>query len=522
MSFFERGKQDEIELKLSFQPEDLPRLRNLPIFRSLSSGRPRTRTLISVYYDSPDLALRKKLVALRVRKTAGRYVQGVKTGAAHIGGIIVRKELESPVPTKDPVLAAIEDESLRRIISRAGKLEPIFRTEFKRTSRQLTLEGGCEVTLDIDIGEIVAAAAREPICEMELELKSGPPHRLFDLAMAVLPSVPLRLSTISKAKRGYALLSGEKPGWRKDVPIDLSADATVEEALAHTVQHCLDHMLDNEACVLESEDPEGIHQMRVALRRLRSALTLYRHVLPAEQYGTVVGEVKWLTGQLAPIRDWDVFGMEILEPVAAQFPGDKAFRILLNGLGKETTRQRRLARKAIRSERYSKFLLRIGQWLAQRSWRDQPLTETSVTLLAPVGELASARLAKRHKKIRKRGRGIAEMSPAERHQLRIDVKRLRYAINFFTSLFPPKKAKRFSEKLSDIQDYLGYLNDIAVAKSLLQRLCDLCQDSDAPQCRRAAGIVIGWHTHAMTQSESKLVADMSSFMKLKPFWSKRG
>ncbi len=522
MSFFERGAQDEIELKLSVQPEDLPRLRNLPIFKSLSPSRPRTRTLISVYYDSPDLALREKFVALRVRKTGGRYVQCVKTKAAHIGGIMVRKELESPVPTEDPVFSAIEDENLRRIISRAGKLEPIFRTEFKRTSRQLTLERGGEATLDIDVGEIVTAVAREPICEMELELKSGPPHRLFDLALAILPSVPLRLSTISKAKRGYALLSGESSSWRKDNPFDLSAAATVEEALLNTVQHCLDHMLANEACVLESEDPEGIHQMRVALRRLRSALMLYRHVLPPEQYGHIISEVKWLTKQLAPVRDWDVFGMEILGPVAAQFPGDKAFRILLNGLDKETIRQRHLARQAIRSERYSNFLLRIGRWLAQRSWRDQPLTETSVTLLAPVGKLASAQLTNRHKKMRKKGRRFAAMSPAERHRMRIDVKRLRYAVSFFTSLFPPKKAERFSEMLSNLQDSLGYLNDIAVAENLLQRLCDLCQEDDVPRCRRAGGIVIGWHTRAMVQSENKLIADVSDFMKLKPFWSKRG
>lgn len=513
--------RNEIELKLQFQPEDLPRLSNLPAIKRLARGRTRTRQLPSIYFDTPDFQLRQRNISLRIRKEGRRHIQCVKSMGTRGAGVLVRKEWENPVPTEDPVLPAIEDADIRRqvIACAADSLEPVFRTEVTRTTRRLVFEDG-EITMDIDSGEIVTANARRPICEMELELKAGPPHHLHDLALEILPEVDFRLSALSKAEQGFALLTGESPGWRKKTGIEHPAKATIEDALIHIVHNCLGHMLDNEACTLESEHPEGVHQMRVALRRLRSALKLFRPMLPADQYDWAVGEIKWLTGQMAAVRDLDVFLEEIVGPVVAQVPDENSFHVLSRRINAERNRSRHAARLAIRSGRYTRFLLRIGAWLAKRAWREQPLNETSARLFDPVDGFSNALLSKVHRKVRKKGRHFAGMSEDERHQLRIDCKKLRYTVDYFSSLYPRKGVESFAEGLSKLQDGLGYLNDVAVARTLVQRLADTGADEDAPLCQHAGGIILGWHAHALMDCEDAYVADMAHFIDSKPFWPK--
>ena len=287
---------NETELKLVFRPRDVERLRRLPTIAKLASGRPVTRNLVSVYYDTPERRLEAHSTTLRVRRSGRRFVQCVKSGGGRIGGILVRGEHENPVPTEDPVVPAIADSGLRRLIARAGadRLEPVFRTEFKRTSRRLVLEDGGQVMMDLDVGEIVDGEERESINELALELRAGPPDRLFDLALEIHEAVPLRVSVATKAQRGYALLAGKPPSWRKALPLELPRETTVEGALIRIVQHCLDHLLDNEACTLNDDHPEGVHQMRVALRKRRqnifwAFLILWREILAGRFFAIGTG-----------------------------------------------------------------------------------------------------------------------------------------------------------------------------------------------------------------------------------------
>ena len=509
------------ELTFSFQPDDLLGLKELPCLKALAAGRASTRQVTQVFHDTPDHRLFGSAATLWVHKAGGRYFQCIARDDGRFAGGAVAPRWEGPIPTEAPVVPAIEDDDLRTLIGRDGSawVEPVFRAEFRRTSRPLALADGAPARVHLDVGAITAANGSEPLSELTLETGDGAPRQLFELATEILAQVPIRLCTTSRAKRGYRLVTGGPPGWEKDTKVGLSTDATVEEALAHTVGHCLDHMLANEACVLLDNHPEGIHQMRVALRRLRSALRLFRPVLPANQYLWLSGEVKWLTGELGPTRDWDVFQDEIVGPVAQRLEGDEGFAFLLKRIDGERRRSRRASRLAIRSKRYTGLLLGLGTWLARRGWRDQPLTEEAAVLFGPINALSDILMSKRHKKVRKDGKRFDSMSIDERHMLRIDVKKLRYAGNFFASLYAPKLVVPFAENLSKLQDALGYLNDVAVAQTLVERLCSDCIGEDALLCRQAGGIVIGWHTRALADIEGSLSEEVARFIKCKPFWA---
>ena len=199
----------EIELKGAIRVEHIEIVRDLPTIKSHAVGQASSRMLSTTYFDTPDHVLRQNGYSLRVRKVGGAYVQCVKQAYKRLGGISVRKEWEGPVLRNEPAISLIEDESLGRLVRHVGvkRLQPVFRTEVQRSSQKLALANGHKVTLDIDVGVIVAESASEPICEFELELERGAPETLLDLASEIRKAVPFQVSTVSKASRGYTLLT---------------------------------------------------------------------------------------------------------------------------------------------------------------------------------------------------------------------------------------------------------------------------------------------------------------------------
>ena len=313
------------------------------------------------------------------------------------------------------------------------------RTAVKGTTRRIGIENGDETVLRIDSGTIDTEGTVTPVCEAHLEHRAGDPGLPFALARKIAEAMAIRIETRSLEDRARDRLNRADPPWRKSGRLTLSQDATVEEALSHICRHCLSHLLDNEACTRHSDHPEGIHQMRVATRRLRSVLRLFRHVLPVDGYAWLTDEVRWLTGEMAAARDLDVFMDEIVGPVSKAFPTESSLTDLLARIRIERDAAREAARAALNTPRYTTFLLAYGAWIANREWRLQPVSETSATLFRPVVELADSLLTKRYKKARKLGRVFDSLTIEERHLLRIELKKLRYAADFFSSLYRPKR-----------------------------------------------------------------------------------
>jgi CHAD domain-containing protein len=328
----------------------------------------------------------------------------------------------------------------------------------------------------------------------------------------------LRPTIASKAERGYALATGAHPTPRRAARIELSPDASLEEALTVILEACLEHVLANIEPAREGVDPEGVHQLRVALRRTRAALRLFRSALPVDSARAFESELRWLAGELGPARDLDVFLGDRLEPLAARFPYDPSLKRLLDAARELRERAYDRVRAALDSPRASAVLLALGGWLVARAWRTPDDPEAAARLAAPAAARAADLLERRLAKVRKRGRQLAQRTPEERHRLRIELKKLRYAGEFLQSLFPGARSERMLRRLAALQDTLGALNDVAMAERLLHAIQEQMGREWTPQLERAAGFVTGWIGQEAEHRLAHLGKEWQRLRKLKPFW----
>jgi triphosphatase len=259
--------------------------------------------------------------------------------------------------------------------------------------------------------------------------------------------------------------------------------------------------------------PEGVHQMRVAVRRLRSAVATMRRMLPSEQYQWVIQTLKWMAGVLGPTRNWDVFSISLLAPMRSVLLRGQELDEFCRVCEHERRSAHESANAALRSLQYTAALLKLSQWFASRSWRNQPVSEQSALLMAPIETVAPTLIGRRYKKVKNSADGFTELSPEQRHEFRISVKKLRYTIEVFRDLFDSQKVLEFVQLLKPLQDDLGYINDVRVASALLTDL----QISNAA-IARAAGIVLGWHDRGLADIDRKLRKHVRRFREARPFW----
>jgi inorganic triphosphatase YgiF len=377
---------------------------------------------------------------------------------------------------------------------------------------------GSVVEWAFDVGDITAGDNSTPIVELELELLSGPVAGLFTVARNVIAEAPVRLLTQSKADRGYALATGKKARWYKAKSVPLARDVTAEDALAETLALCIDHLALNEECVLTRTHIEGVHQMRVALRRLRSALHIYRQLLPETDYRRLNDKAKACIDVLGPARDWDVFLAEVLPPVAEWISDEPSLSLLREHAEKRREQAYTDAQAMIRSPDYATTLLDLGEWVHNRAWRNQDLSEESSRLLGPAIDLGRDILERRHRKLIKAGKHIKTMTVAERHKLRIAVKKQRYAAEFFADLFPAKKVKAYVRRMVALQDHLGLLNDIATAGHLTKGLIDAAHPTETAGLAYGAGLIVGWQEQELQRHEAALFKDWNNLKDQSRFW----
>ena len=495
-----------LSVVLEITPDDVPRFNDLPAIRDSSAGRAVTRRTRTVYYDTPDLALRQRRLSVHVNQAA-------IPGSADV--VPLRPQPEASLDVNE-----VADPAVRTALAEVAPDQPlqaVFDSTIERTTRLLRPTEDSRIRVDVEVGRLRGATGEMPIARIDLGLEAGNPRRLFELVRELQRGVPLRLSTQTDAERGYALVAGATPRAHKAAPVVIDETMTVDAALQHVVRACLEHLIANEPAVREARLPEGVHQMRVAMRRLRSALILFRKLLPADQDGWIREETKWLAGVLGDARDWDVFLAETLAPAAAAFPSEPGFERLRSLAEAERAEAYQRVLATLHAERYAQLLLELRGWLEASGWREQQVSAASADLFAPIDGIAGRLIETRRRKALKRGDDLRELSPTARHEARKDVKKLRYAFEFFHNLYSGKKVKRFARDLAKLQEGLGRLNDVETARRLLGRLEQRDGGRDA-QALHAAGLITGWHAGLAERSLRKLDKAWTHLHEQKPFW----
>jgi len=276
---------EEFELKLRMSPERLEQLRRSALLRSLARERAVTRHMTSTYFDTPDRALQQRGIALRIRQIGDRRIQTVKVPLGEVGAVHAHRELEIDVDSDTPQLQQVADDELREFLTRpeiADALQPVFSSEFERTAVPVKLFDS-EIEVALDHGVIGAGGRSAPLSEAELELKTGRRERLYELAIALNEAIPVSLEAETKAARGYRLAAGEGPGSFRAEPVGLPADMTARAAFAAIAKSALEQLRLNEACAVIGEDIEGVHQQRVAIRRLRSLISAFKDTMTGDR-----------------------------------------------------------------------------------------------------------------------------------------------------------------------------------------------------------------------------------------------
>lgn len=453
----------EVELKLLIATPHHALLRQHPLLAGLAT---RKQSLLAHYFDTPDLYLARHGAGLRVRKEEGAWRQTMKAGGSVQNGLHQRHEWEGGVSRAQPQLGKLRklvgaDTEWRQLLAAPelkGQLQRLFSVTLERELWQLDFAGS-QIELALDYGQIEHADQHVPISEIELELLRGQPAHLFALALQLLERVPLQLTNTNKAERGYALCFPAAPAGQQAQrarTLALPPDATLDAARQAIVHNCLQQIQDNQRGVIEGADSEALHQMRVGVRRLRSALTLFESVTPCS--ASMRADWRWLAQVLGRARDWDVLASSTLARIqASPVSPDRLcdLPLLVQAQGQA---QRHTVLQALQSAHYTRMQLELGRWLLCESPSIDALSYSRDTL------------RQLHKALLKRTRKMRDDDAASIHRTRIAAKRSRYALEFFRTLYRGKALRQYLATLARAQETLGQHNDLVVAERLLKKL----------------------------------------------------
>lgn len=278
----------------------------------------------------------------------------------------------------------------------------------------------------------------------------------------------MQLGNISKTECVEAQFKQQPSTATKATPLELSTHMTIEQAFQAIASNCLAQVQANEAGVVQNRDAESVHQMRDGLRRLRCALELFRSRLQAPE--DMLQELDWLAMELAAARDWDVLTASSLPAVADAAPHENGIAELMLAALTRAREMHEVVAAAVGSSRYNLLILHFTDWVKDCNWRNTMAAQDRKRLTAPLMKFAHNMLEHQQRRLLRRGSKLPGASPQERHKVRIAAKKIRYATEFFQSLYPPKQVHAYVAALSSLQDALGWINDAAVACRLLKQL----------------------------------------------------
>lgn len=528
-------------VRLLVLPAAFSLLQKAPIIVQHARNRGVVRRLDSIYYDTGERSLFGSFLSLRVQRQGRRFIQTLRQYEARQPGPAgysvgqTSRSFQSSRMWQTPVDSAMPDLSRLAGIEAPATVAPlieqlsgtplmaVFETRMRRRLRRLELPGAL-VDVAFDDGVIEADTRAEALSEISLSLHSGDAGVLYDIGMRLLELAPLRIGTVSVARRGYALASGKAIKAERATPSALTPAFAVDDMVASVFSACRSHLQANQGVAEAGVSADGVHQMRVALRRMRSAFSLLRRELPSATMLSLGEEAKWVADQLGVARSWDVFlgttltGPEHWRTNGTDFAGLRQAAERPRDGGYETVRD------MLGAARYGRFQLTLGQWIERRGWRNEVDRDGLGVLAEPASSMAARVLTRLCRKTFRQGAHFKRLSATERHELRITLKKLRYATEFFLPLFAAPgpgsrsaSAERYVRRLSRLQDALGLDHDAATTQPLLD---EIGQASQSPGVHQAIGAVIGWQARECLVAGETLAKHWQRFKALPPFWTR--
>ena len=444
----------ETEIKLSLSARAASQLARHPL---LADGKPHRQLLINTYYDTPDRRLRSQRIVVRYRQKGREWLFTVKTAAPLSGGLAQRSEWEVPGQPGAFDFSHVDNLVIRDLLeSLREELQPIFTTHFRRHAWLLEPRDGVRVELALDRGWIEAQGRRRTICEVELELLAGAVTELFGLAGELQATVALHPEARSKSDRAYRLLADAPDAAVKALPVPIEAGMPTIGAFRRITLSCLNHLQNNEEGVCQSDLPEFVHQARVAIRRLRSAIRLWEPLLPESFVAHFDPLWQGLATKLGDARNWEVFIADTLPALREAFPDGVAIERLSLHSERRRASSRKAARVALKSAGYSRLLTEFTAAVLGLPEDDE----------RPLADFVPRCLDKRSKRVVERSPDARGADAAARHRLRVAFKQLRYALEFFTPILAEAPLNAYLHSATCLQELLGRLNDLAVAAKM--------------------------------------------------------
>jgi inorganic triphosphatase YgiF len=470
----------EIELKLALPCTDPSVLEALLSRLPLLARRRATRErLHNTYFDTPDDSLNRQRAALRIRRVGNDdqpvWLQTLKMGGSGESALSQRSEWEVGVPG-----AALEWDMLKA--TAWSQLDPDgalfqalaerFTTDFTRSRWTVrNREDGSVVEVALDLGQIVAGEHRAPICELELELKAGLPDALFDIARQIASAVTVMPLGASKSQRGFALAHSALDQPSRARPPALAPETPLTEAASRVLQEIVHHFGANLHALLTADDPEVVHQARVAWRRLKTALALFKKTTLVRAAPSLQA-LKPLLKELGKLRDLEVANLQTLPMLANAYVGGSPKRkarwqALQESLALATQVQHQRVRQSLLDPATGSTLLALTEWL-EIAGTSAPRADDSDDQTKNLRTWARLRMERLHAQLKV----LLKKShkPDHLHRTRILAKRMRYGVETLRAILPKRHAQKWHRQSAHLQNTMGAERDLQQALILAKRL----------------------------------------------------
>jgi CHAD domain-containing protein len=501
-----------IAFELAVAPEAAAALLRHPALAARRVGQARGTEATVVFHDTAAGALAAQGLALAVEPRGRgalqrllRSLPGEDARAEPARPSAVLAETRLPRPGPDAAVLA-------GLIPEAAEGAPLPAVAAASGRRQtLRLAGG--ITATLFAGQLRAVAAERPFARLGLAVPEEALAEGLDLLRALAADRPVVVPAASLAEEARAVALGvpARPLWRG--PPDLTGAEIVEDGACRAIGQLTLALLAAAPVAAEGSNPEGVHQARVAIRRLRTALTLFRPAIGCAAVSELKDRLGTLARALGPARDWDVFIAGALGEIVAAFPDEPALASLARAAEAARASAYAEVRAALAAPAFRLLTLDLAAAVAAPPWRADADVEAAALRDTPLEDFAATALGRRHKRLRRAGEGFAQLDIPALHRLRIQAKRMRYASELFAGLFSAKERRRFQKAVGAVQDALGHLNDTAVAAGLMRTLA-----RREPGRAWATGVVQGWVAAKASHAREDAAEAWADFTDREPFW----